>query len=379
MLTLVAALAFSGCFSKESVTEEEAMNEVNQIVSEVQEEIAAEAEAEMALDYVTGLSDNGFYDNVAALDLVELFDYTNIEVPAEVHTISDDILRSEIDTLLAYFITYEQVTDRSVADGDTVNIDYVGSVDGVEFDGGTTGGMGTDVTIGVTSYIDDFLEQLIGHVPGESFDIEVTFPEEYGVPDLNGKDAVFAITINYISEEIMPELTDAFVAENLSESNGWTNVDEMNAGVLEELQGMAIANYIQTDLFAETAVASVPASVMAYQQNAMANYYRSAAMEYGMTLEEFLVGYSGYTTLDEMYEVYSDQLIEMANFTLIIQAVAEDAGIEVTEEDLSAYFLKYNGNEDYSMIEDLYGIEYLKYSVLQDVVMDFLAGQAELL
>ena len=80
-------------------------------------------------------------------------------------------------------------------DGDTINIDYVGSVDGVEFDGGNTQGMGTDLVIGSGSYIDDFEDQLIGAHPGDQVDVYVTFPEDYGVEELNGKEALFQVTV----------------------------------------------------------------------------------------------------------------------------------------------------------------------------------------
>ncbi len=80
--------------------------------------------------------------------------------------------------------------------GDTINLDYVGSVDGVEFEGGSTQGQGTDLTLGSGTYIDGFEEAVEGHKVGESFDIHVTFPENYGNSDLAGKDAVFNITIN---------------------------------------------------------------------------------------------------------------------------------------------------------------------------------------
>ena len=89
-------------------------------------------------------------------------------------------------------------TSLTVADGDTVNIDYVGTVDGVEFDGGSTNGTGTDLVIGSGSYIDDFEDQLIGAHPGDEVQVEVTFPDDYGSQDLAGKDAVFAVTINGI-------------------------------------------------------------------------------------------------------------------------------------------------------------------------------------
>lgn len=88
----------------------------------------------------------------------------------------------------------------TVQDGDSVNIDYVGSIDGVEFEGGSTGGTGTTLVIGSGYYIDDFEEQLIGSHPGDTVDVNVTFPEDYGKEELNGKDALFQVTINGIYE-----------------------------------------------------------------------------------------------------------------------------------------------------------------------------------
>ena len=96
---------------------------------------------------------------------------------------------------------YSADTSLTVADGNTVNIDYVGTVDGIEFDGGNTHGMGTDLTIGSGSYIDDFEEQLIGAHPGDTVEVNVTFPDTYGNnTDLSGKDAVFTVTLNGIYE-----------------------------------------------------------------------------------------------------------------------------------------------------------------------------------
>ena len=89
-------------------------------------------------------------------------------------------------------------TSPTVEDGDTVNIDYVGSVDGVEFDGGSTNGQGTDLTIGSGLYIDDFEEQLIGSHPGDTVEVNVTFPDDYSSEDLQGQDALFEVTINGI-------------------------------------------------------------------------------------------------------------------------------------------------------------------------------------
>ncbi len=96
--------------------------------------------------------------------------------------------------------SYSTDTSLTVESGDTVNIDYVGTVDGVEFDGGNTNGSGADLEIGSGSYIDDFEDQLIGAHPGDTVEVTVTFPEDYGVDELNGKEAVFTVTVNGIYE-----------------------------------------------------------------------------------------------------------------------------------------------------------------------------------
>lgn len=97
--------------------------------------------------------------------------------------------------------SYSTDSSLEVKDGDTVNIDYIGSIDGVEFDGGNTQGMGTDLVIGSGSYIDDFEEQLIGTHPGDNVDVYVTFPDSYqNNTDLSGKEALFKVTINGIYE-----------------------------------------------------------------------------------------------------------------------------------------------------------------------------------
>lgn len=96
---------------------------------------------------------------------------------------------------------YSTDSSLTVKDGDTVNIDYVGSIDGVEFEGGNTNNAGTDLTIGSGLYIDDFEEQLIGSHPGDTVNVTVTFPEDYQQEDLQGKEALFVVTVNGIYTE----------------------------------------------------------------------------------------------------------------------------------------------------------------------------------
>jgi trigger factor len=329
--------------------------------------------------YSDGIDKNGFWEGITALDYVELPDYNALVIPSDSHTITDETLQAEIDELLTDYSTDEEIKDRAVVDGDTVNIDYVGSVDGVEFEGGSTGGEGTEITIGETSYIDDFLEQLIGHNPGETFDINVTFPTPYeSNEELSGKDAVFVTTINFIVKKVDAELTDAFVAENFSEEYGWETVADMKDGLYAQLQEDAISTYIQEYLSSDVTVKSVPDSLVKYQEDAMVKYYTESAESYGMELEEFLTTYAGVSSIDELVTSSAEMSKQSAQFALVVQAIAEDAKIKVSDDDVANYFNEVVGTDDYSEYEKSYGMPYLKQSVLTQQVMDYLTEHATL-
>jgi len=320
--------------------------------------------------YSYGLDKNGFWKRVKALDHVSLPKYEGITIPKDIHEISEEEIEEEIEYILSGYATENQIKDRAVKDGDTVNIDYVGSIDGVEFEGGSTNGNGTNVTIGVTNYIDDFLEQLVGHMPGETFNVEVTFPEDYGNDDLNGKDAVFVTTINYIVETVMPELTDDFVAENLASTYKWNNVAEMKEGIRKSLYDSAIRNYVKEYIVDNSTITSLPKILLKYQEEALIANYKDNAKYYNMKLNEFLSTYMGISSVDELLEKYTEQNTETANYNIIIQAIAEDCGISVTEDDLTAFFSENFGTEDFSQYKETLGLPYLKFTVLQELVLD---------
>ena len=156
---------------------------------------AETADAEYAyladFSFSDAFDENGYLKGVTATDYVTLpDDYADITISADLGQVSDDDINDYIDSnVLSNFATTNEVKDRAAADGDTVNIDYVGRIDGVAFDGGDTKGSGADLTLGSGTYIDNFEDQIVGHTPGETFDVTVTFPEDYGNEDLNGKEA----------------------------------------------------------------------------------------------------------------------------------------------------------------------------------------------
>ncbi|MBQ3099675.1 MAG: FKBP-type peptidyl-prolyl cis-trans isomerase [Clostridia bacterium] len=320
-------------------------------------------------DYSAGLGDYGWFEGITALDYVTLPEIP-VVIPTSVSTVSNEEIQDEVDAILENYVTNEQITDRAVADGDTLNIDYVGKVDGVEFEGGSTDGQGADVTIGVTKYIDDFLEQLIGHMPGETFDIEVTFPEVYQNADLQGKDAVFTVTINYIAgEEIKPELTDEFVAENFGKNNGVSTVIEMGEYIRKTIREQNVSTYVQNYIVDASEFKEIPEAVYEFQKNNMLASYSEYAEYYGMTVEDITGGLS----LADILEQNKESIEAQAKFSLAVQALSEsDPDLKVTEAAAKGFYLVNYGTEDYSQVTEVYGEPYLFYVVMNEYVIEYL-------
>jgi len=325
------------------------------------------------LKYSEGLDEEGFFDGITAKELVDMIDFDSIEVPNYVHEIPDERVDEGIDYVLSNFKTTSEVMDRDVVNGDTINIDFVGSVDGVEFDGGNTDGAGAEVTIGVTSYIDDFLEQLIGHKPGDVVNVEVTFPETYHEESLKGKDALFVTKINFISQTNKPELTDEFVSENLSELYKVETADELREDFRANYRDEDVKNFIYSYLVENMAVSSVPDSVILYQQMLTGNMVFEEAYASNLSIEEYLQTQSDYANLDEFMEDSKEIFHTKGKNALIIQAIAEELDIRVSRDEIANYFLEFRGSDDYSDLEEKFGIPYIKKGVLADFVLDALA------
>lgn len=308
-----------------------------------------------SFNYSKGLDKNGHWEGIKALDYIKLCDVDSIPV-------SKKDIQEQIDSFIAAYPDSKSITDpnQTVADGDSVNIDYVGKMDGVAFDNGSAEGQ--TVTIGVTNFIDGFLPQLIGHHPGETFDIDVTFPDPYpNNPDFSGKPAVFTITINYIVEYVEMEWGDDFVNTMLSSNYGWTTAKQAEDAITKFLA----EDYVFHN---STFEKEVPESMVNYQYDAMIDYYKQMASYYSVDLETVLTYYVGVTTIDELKEVYKAQCTEDAQFYLLYQAVAEAKNISISEDELMAYFKEQTGTDDYTQYQSVYGLPYLKSMGLYDKV-----------
>jgi trigger factor len=329
------------------------------------------------VDFSKGLTEGGYLEGVNALEYVTLpEDYDHIPLPADVTTVSDETVQTQIDTILANFATAEQITDRAVEMDDVVNIDYVGRIDGEEFDGGSTNGYGTSVVAGGTNYIDDFLTQIIGHMPGETFDVEVTFPDPYeSNTDLSGKDAVFEVTINYIEGELItPELTDDFVAENLT-YYGWETVADMESGIRATYLSSQINNYVWDYLIDNSTITEVPQQAIDFAIQVQSNNITLQASQYSMSVADYmaLMGSSA-TSLEEFFaqESQIETMKEQGKDLIVMWAVGEKANITVTEDDIKTVL----STDDLSTYESVYGMAYLKFATLYDLVYDYVVDNA---
>ena len=327
--------------------------------------------------YSYGLDENGFFAGITALNYVEMFNHAGLPIPRDVHYIPNEIIQGDINSILGFFSESTQLFDRPVVHGDTINIDFVGSVDGVEFAGGNTLGMGMEVTIGVTQFIDDFLYQLIGAMPGDVVNVEVTFPDSYPQePSLEGAEALFITTVNFIIETTTPELTDAFVEENLAPFFGWLTVEDMKEGIKNEIQGEFLRDFVKDFVTNQVVVHSIPEAIIRYQENHMINGSKMSAAELGIGFNEFILMHFGANDIEELIALQHDAIVEQATLDIIIQAIAEDAGIRVSRDDIANFFMTALGIDDYSEFEEIYGLPFLKRVVLSEIVLDYLLENA---
>ena len=326
--------------------------------------------------YSAYLNDDGTLKGVDSATLMTLPQYKGISVPAEEYTITDDELNTQINSILDQYATYDQITDRAIADGDVVNIDYVGTVDGEEFSGGNTNGRGTLVTAGSDAYIDDFLTQIIGHTPGEEFDVNVTFPEPYeNNPDQAGKAAVFHTTINYIQgDKHVPELTDEFVSQTSALADYGT-AQGMKDTIRTSMEDNKADNYVLQKVLDECQFSEFPADLVNQLVDVSMAQFESQASAYGLDMETAR-SMMGYESEDAQREAMTASAQEQLKTVVMLEAIAKAEGLTVDEDALTNYFSTNVGTSDYSAYQTYYGRGYLCQAVLLDSAMDLVTSSA---
>ena len=338
---------------------------------------------------ITTLAGCGSDDKTPAKEMMEryspyvtLAEYKGVEYTPQVTEVTDEDIEYYIEQLIANYTTYEDVTEGTVEMGDNINIDYVGTIDRVEFEGGSTNGEGTDITLGEAGYIDDFEEQIAGHEIGDNFDMEVTFPDDYGEEALNGQDAVFNVTINSKEVTTTPEYTDEFVAENteydtteayeaylyeyLEDSNATTdqNANE-NMVLVQIVENSFISDYPEreiTELIDET--------IGTIQETCESN---------GISVDTYIKYFYGLETEEDFKEYIRDSVITYFKQVMVVCAIAEAEGLDVTSEEVEErkqLIVETYGYTDTSELEQYYTEDDFYYLLLEEKVINLLMENA---
>ena len=264
------------------------------------------------LDEIGAGQDLKFHLEVYVRPDVTLGDYKGLTVEAELQKLTDEMVDARIEEDRKKASRTIDVEDRPVQEGDTVNLDYAGSVDGVAFAGGTA--KGQTLTIGSHQFIPGFEEQMVGMQLGEEKDLNVKFPDEYHAEELKGKDAVFHVKVNGIQMTEVPELDDDFAAD-ISDFNTFKEYKE---GIVKELTDrIAKNNEIATEnalveKAAENAQIDIPEAMIDDQATYMVREMAMRMSYQGLRMEDYLK-YTGQTVdgLKQMYKPEAEKRVRI--------------------------------------------------------------------
>ena len=231
-----------------------------------------------------------------------------------------------------------ETVEREAASGDTANIDYEGSVDGVPFYGGKAEGY--DLRLGSGTFIPGFEDQIIGHKAGDEFDVKVTFPEEYHSADLAGKEAVFKTVLHEVKETILPEIDDEF-AKDVSEHDTLEELKKETRENLEKANEAHSEQQFEADLFEKLAALVTDEVPEVMYDNAVDNMvqdfsYRMSMQ--GIGLEQYLA-MTG-STMEQFRGNFRDRAVQQVKVGLELEAIAKAEGFDATEEEIDAEYEK---------------------------------------
>lgn len=272
---------------------------------------------------------------VAVEPEVKLGDYKGMEVPEQDTTVSDADVDSEIEKKRqqqAELVLKDE--DQAAANGDTVVIDYEGSVDGEKFDGGSANNYSLE--LGSGSFIPGFEDQLVGHKSGDDVDVKVTFPEDYHAKELAGKDALFKVKVHEIKEKQLPELDDDF-AKDVDEDVD--TLDELKDKTRKQLQEQKDnqAKGVIEDAAIEKAVANaeiedIPQAMLDEDTNRQMQQYLAGMQQQGISPQMYfqITG----TKEDDLKKQFANDAAQRVKTNLVLEAIVDDAKLEASEDEI---------------------------------------------
>ena len=280
-----------------------------------------------------------FTAEVAVKPEVTLGAYKGIEVEKQEYNVTDEMVEAEIQKEREKIASTVEVTGRAVADGDKVNLDYSGSVDGVKFDGGTAENQ--ELTIGSGMFIPGFEEQMVGMNVGEEKDITVTFPEQYHSEELAGKEAVFHVKVNAIEETVLPEVDDEF-AKDVSEFDTIAELRADKRKKLEEAAELRAKNQRENELIekvCENAAVEIPEAMIERQMDHILNDIRYRLSMQGISLEDYCK-YTG-NSIEDMRKEMREDAAKRVKSQLVLEAIGKAEAVEAAAEEIEEKLNEY--------------------------------------
>ena len=312
---------------------------------------------------------------------VKISSYKGIKIKEFAYNVSDEEVEAEVNRVLERNAKKVAVSDRAAANGDIVNIDFVGTVDGVKFDGGEAEGF--DLTLGSGQFIPGFEDQVVGMNIGETKDVNVTFPENYQAENLKGKAAVFAVKLNGIQAKELPELTDEFIKD----ATGSETVEEYKIKARERLQVQAdrrandaTENSI-LEAIAANAEVEIPQAMIEREIDGLVQKFEYQLMYQGLKLQDYL----DFLKVDvaEFRKNYEEQAKKNVLNQLIISQLIADEKIEATEEEVDAKVAEQAASvkketEEYKKGMDPRQFDYIRSDIIITKLFNFLKENNEM-
>lgn len=368
-MLLVMALSVTGCSQKTATKDKDTKTEETAKTDD-----AEETESDNTED--TSEDTPTTAELMAGIDVekcVTLGDYKGVTVEKTIQSVTDEDVQNEIDNALA---NYPVEVDQAAKEGDTVNIDYVGKIDGEEFDGGSD--QGADLKLGSGKFIDGFEDGLIGARKGETRTLNLTFPEDY-TQDLAGKAVEFTVTVNAVKEPLS-EPTDQWVADNIE---GYDNIADYKAGIRseqEESNEQTAENQVRyaawTQVIDNCTINEYPETLVEVGKKLYEQQVETYAKYAGMELDAYIE--SSGLTQEEYQSNMEEYGKNVAVQALVCQAICDKEGFAIGDDDyqkaLQDMLTEYGCTED-ELIQT-YGQDNVEQSIMLNRVSNLILENA---
>ena len=368
-MLLVMALSVTGCSQKTATKDKDTKTEETAKTDD-----AEETESDNTED--TSEDTPTTAELMAGIDVekcVTLGDYKGVTVEKTIQSVTDEDVQNEIDNALA---NYPVEVDQAAKEGDTVNIDYVGKIDGEEFDGGSD--QGADLKLGSGKFIDGFEDGLIGARKGETRTLNLTFPEDY-TQDLAGKAVDLTVTVNAVKEPLS-EPTDQWVADNIE---GYDNLADYKAGIRseqEESNEQTAENQVRyaawTQVIDNCTINEYPETLVEVGKKLYEQQVETYAKYAGMELDAYIE--SSGLTQEEYQSNMEEYGKNVAAQALVCQAICDKEGFAIGDDDyqkaLQDMLTEYGCTED-ELIQT-YGQDNVEQSIMLNRVSNLILENA---